>query len=126
MDVDLAKPYYFKGGLGSAQGCTTRLQQARANPKDPTYNPVYMPVYDGIQSTTSQYHFIGFAAFEVTGDSLSSSTSLISGKNYCVQTGAENRDCIFGFFTSPILPPTADFAPPGQDLPGPKIVRLIG
>jgi Flp pilus assembly protein TadG len=107
-------------GVSTSADCQTVLSQARSNK-----TTLMMPIYDGIKGTGSgtTYHLDGFSAFVVTGYYLSSfsASSWLSGKNLC--NGSER--CLYGYFTTALIPTSGTLAPGGTDY-GTSIITMVG
>jgi hypothetical protein len=106
-------------GLSPSQPCGTVLANLYASHK-----PVLIPVYDGVkgQGSSTLYHLSGFSSFVLTGYNLPSTaspSSWLSGGNLC--TG--KLKCLYGYFTTAILPDTGSF---GTVDYGTNILKLVG
>lgn len=110
----------YGGNTGTAVSgaCKTALQNDWTNK-----TVVYLPVYSAISGTGSgvTYTLLGFAAFVITGYSLTgaSEPDWLNPANTCKGT----NKCIFGFFTQGLIPSTGGLG--GKGL-GASIVELTG
>jgi hypothetical protein len=94
----------------SGNDCAAALNAAYT---DPNHNPLFLPIYDGYQSTgnNGSYHIAGFAAFVLTGYRITggdNQPSLIGLSNGLTQNQAKycsgSTFCVYGFFTRALLP----------------------
>jgi len=110
----------YGGNTGTAVSgaCKTALQNDWTNK-----TVVYLPVYSAISGTGSSvtYTLLGFAAFVITGYSLTgaSEPDWLNPANTCKGTDK----CIFGYFTQGLIPSTGGLG--GKGL-GASIVELTG
>ena len=110
----------YGGNTGTAVSgaCKTALQNDWTNK-----TVVYLPVYSAISGTGSSvtYTLLGFAAFVITGYSLTgaSEPDWLNPANTCKGT----NKCIFGYFTQGLIPSTGGLG--GKGL-GASIVKLTG
>jgi Flp pilus assembly protein TadG len=92
---------------------------------------IYLPVFDGAttpQGHNTEYHIVGIAAFKLTGWK---DLSTVSPKSDIPTDGVAsqcpgNDACVFGEFTSGLIPPTSSINPPPPDNFGVESVQLIG
>jgi len=110
----------YGGNTGTAVSgaCKTALQNDWTNK-----TVVYLPVYSAISGTGGSvtYTLLGFAAFVITGYSLTgaSEPDWLNPANTCKGT----NKCIFGYFTQGLIPSTGGLG--GKGL-GASIVKLTG
>jgi Flp pilus assembly protein TadG len=105
-------------GLSASATCKAVLQDLYA-----THRPVLLPIYDGVrgQGSNTVYHLAGFASFVMTGYYLPgiSMPSWLSGRRLC--SGSDK--CLYGYFTTAILPQVGDF---GTVDYGTNILKVVG
>jgi Flp pilus assembly protein TadG len=116
--VSVSGQYGGDTGASPSQACKVALSGALASRQ-----PVLLPVYDGVRGTGSGtvYHLSGFSSFILTGYQLpgASEASWLTGKQWC--TGA--TFCLYGFFTTAVLPGGGPF---GGDDYGTEILKVVG
>lgn len=117
--VDVNGNYADQTGNATRQPCRDAVAAARTSRQ-----PLFVPVYDSVSGTGSEgvYHAAGFAAFVVTGYSLSGlrEKSWLTGAFPC----SGDQRCISGFFTKALIPANGPLAPVSADF-GAQIVRPI-
>ncbi|OLB78113.1 MAG: hypothetical protein AUI14_14160 [Actinobacteria bacterium 13_2_20CM_2_71_6] len=116
--VSSSGTYGGNTGNSTSHPCQTAITQAYT-----THRAVLLPVYDGVQGNGSHttYHLSGFSSFVLTGYRLSGFTasSWLTGRNLC--TGSDR--CLYGYFTTAILPNVGAF---GTTSYGTNIVKVVG
>jgi hypothetical protein len=141
--VSVTGPQYSGVTGNSAANCAQPFLASRTN-----QTPIYLPVYDSVDTATGKYVLDGFAAFIVTGWDFSSgqggwdksiapvkvgsSISLADGTpakdaNYCGNvTGSPSDVCLYGFFTQKLIPASALPSGSGTSNLGAPVLRLSG
>jgi hypothetical protein len=116
--VSSAGTYGGNTGVSASKPCKTTLGDLYTSHK-----PVLIPVYDGVTGNGSHttYHLSGFSSFVLTGYALPglSASSWLSGRTLC--SGSDK--CLYGYFTTAILPSGGSF---GTIDYGTNILKVVG
>jgi Flp pilus assembly protein TadG len=111
-------------GAPPSQACKDALNQAYTDRK-----PLALPVFDQVTGTGSgtTYHIAGISEFVVTGYNLpgAKQDSWLTGGTPSSKYCKGSDKCIYGFFTTGLLPVTGTIGGSGSDF-GASIVQLIG
>jgi hypothetical protein len=120
VTVSPSRAYGGDNGNGTApMNCKSKLQELYAS-----HRPVLLPVYDEVQGSGSHltYHLSGFSSFVLTGYAVKGDflPSWLTGSNLCT---SNSQSCLYGYFTTAILPTGGVF---GSVDYGTNILKLVG
>lgn len=118
--VDVTDTYHDNTGVSASQPCRDKLVALGAYPPA---EPTFLPIYDGTQGNGSNgtYHLKGYAAFVVTGFSISGNPKQASWLTGVMPCKGSNK-CVSGFFVKALLPSGGVLGGPGL---GASIVKLV-